>query len=108
MMDEINWQMDFSRLNAKFRQLSNCLWFIELPPGFRMKHISPLQVAIVINDVASSSSSPSGSANIVSLQNNRMVFSLDIVFTISQEMKGLELDLLIEDHCRRTNGTFGG
>lgn len=95
--------MDFSRLNAKFRQLSNCLGFIALPPGFKMKHISLLQVPIVISDVASSSSSPSGSANIVSLQNNHIVFRL-----ILHEMEGSSLDLLIEDHCRRTDGTFGG
>lgn len=66
-IDEINLQMDFSRFNASFRHASNCLSLIEMPPGFSTRHISPLHVAIVINDVANSSSSASGSANTVFL-----------------------------------------
>lgn len=67
-IDDINLQMDFSRFNANLRQASNCLSLIEIPPGFNTKHISPLHVAIVINDVANSSSSASGSANTVFLE----------------------------------------
>lgn len=66
-IDEISLQMDFSRAIANFRHVSNCLSLIEAPPGFKAKHISPLHVAIVINDVANSSSSASGSVKTVFL-----------------------------------------